>query len=171
MKGTADRKKGQVKALLSWGHRHYSAALPAGPCHRQYKRSVTRFTAHFCKMRQSSLSVLTGIFLLLCLHMAQPEWREQSGCRVCDRGGARVLSGGHGTSWDRCPARTHRCPPLTLWLRSSDVEKPGHCPEFTLRCPFLMIAQCRRDKGCKKDKKCCFYNCRHQCEDPWPSLD
>nr|KAF6359299.1 hypothetical protein mPipKuh1_018824 [Pipistrellus kuhlii] len=79
-------------------------------------------------MRQSSLSTLTGIFLLLCLHMARPEMGK-------------------------------------------NVEKPGICPEFTIHCPFTMISLCWRDKGCKEDMKCCFYNCRKQCMTPWLSLD
>ncbi|XP_047626262.1 WAP four-disulfide core domain protein 15A-like [Phacochoerus africanus] len=79
-------------------------------------------------MKLSSLSALTVIFLLLCLHMAHPGFQR-------------------------------------------DVNKPGYCPEFFLSCPFVLLPLCQRDKGCKGSKKCCFYNCRRQCMDPWPTLD
>ncbi|KAB1262687.1 WAP four-disulfide core domain protein 15B [Camelus dromedarius] len=79
-------------------------------------------------MKLSSLSALTMIFLLLCLHTAQPGFQK-------------------------------------------DVNKPGYCPEFFLTCPFTLLPLCRRDRGCKGSKKCCFYNCRLQCMDPWSTLD
>ncbi|XP_014643069.1 PREDICTED: WAP four-disulfide core domain protein 15A-like [Ceratotherium simum simum] len=77
-------------------------------------------------MKPSSLSALAAVFLLLCLHVAQPRFRK---------------------------------------------AKPGICPEFTLSCPFVLIPLCRRDRRCRGAKKCCFYNCRRRCVEPWPSLE
>nr|KAF6472891.1 hypothetical protein HJG59_019561 [Molossus molossus] len=75
-------------------------------------------------MKQSGFSVLTVVFLLLCLHTAQPGTKRKA------------------------------------------VDKPGHCPEFFVGCPFTMFPMCKFDKGCKNAKKCCFYNCRRQCMEP-----
>ncbi|XP_069402425.1 WAP four-disulfide core domain protein 15A-like [Ovis canadensis] len=91
----------------------------------QSPRSPTLFAS---TMKMSSFSALPVIFLLLCLHTAQPGPRK-------------------------------------------GVQKPGYCPEFFLSCPFVLLPMCQRDRGCKGTKKCCFYNCRRQCMEPWASLE
>uniref|UniRef100_A0A8C4MZA3 WAP domain-containing protein n=1 Tax=Equus asinus TaxID=9793 RepID=A0A8C4MZA3_EQUAS len=60
---------------------------------------------------------------------------------------------------------------LTLRHFSSAVTKPGECPEFSLSCPFVLLPLCRRDRGCKGVRKCCFYNCRRRCMEPLGSLE
>ncbi|KFO30247.1 WAP four-disulfide core domain protein 15A-like [Fukomys damarensis] len=57
-------------------------------------------------------------------------------------------------------------------LRKNGTKwKPGYCPEFFLECAFNGFPGCLSDRNCKSGKKCCYYNCRHQCMKPALSVD
>lgn len=87
-------------------------------------------------------------------------------------GGGTFLGAGGGALAAALPvATTLRGSQLTLWHFSSAEKKPGYCPEFFLDCPFHLLPLCRRDGSCPGDEKCCFYNCRQQCMEPWFTLD
>nr|KAF6331328.1 hypothetical protein mMyoMyo1_020545 [Myotis myotis] len=74
-------------------------------------------------MRQSSLSILTGIFLLLCLHLAQPGWRALD-----------VVRPGY------CPEFPLRCPStmIPLCRRDRNCKKGYKCCFYNCRYQCLV---------------------------------
>uniref|UniRef100_A0A8C2M117 WAP four-disulfide core domain 15A n=1 Tax=Cricetulus griseus TaxID=10029 RepID=A0A8C2M117_CRIGR len=62
-------------------------------------------------------------------------------------------------------------PKHTATRKPPKTSKPGFCPEYFVDCPFIRLPLCKKDKGCKGNKKCCFYDCQMHCMEPWISMD
>lgn len=168
-----NRRSSQVEGgTCDPGPREPQLPLPAGPRQRRYKPRTARAPCAHARPRHEAARAVRARRRPPAPPPRPPHGaaRGAGAAQGCVSPGRRVPGVGDFRGGGPA-ARPRRRPRLTLCHSSSAVKKPGYCPEFFLRCPFILLPLCRRDGGCNGDKKCCFYNCRHQCMEPWLSLE